>query len=131
MIYTCGLRLHEATNIAPTDIDSKRMVIHIKSGKGRKDRIIPLPNITLQILREHYRMHRNETFIFPAPGRGGIHERNSCIPIPDASVQIVLKRVLRQVNIRKNVSIHNLRHSYATHLLEAGIDIRIGSQRSQ
>lgn len=125
LIYTCGLRLHEATNIAPEDIDSKRNFVHIKDGKGRKDRLIPLPSITLKILREHYKTHRNETFIFPAPGRGGIREAKNTIPLPDASVQTVLKKVLRQANIKKNVSIHNLRHSYATHLLENGIDIRI------
>lgn len=125
LIYTCGLRLHEATNIAPADIDSKRMVVHVKDGKGRKDRIVPLPKTTLLILREHYKTHRNPHFIFPAPGRGGIHEAKATLPLPDASVQTVLKKALRQSGIIKNVSVHNLRHSYATHLLEAGIDIRI------
>jgi len=125
LIYTCGLRLHEATNISPAYIDSKRMIVHVKAGKGRKDRIVPLPMKTLLILREHYRTHRNPDFIFPAPGRGGINEAKSTIPLPDASVQTVLKKALRQAGIIKNVSVHNLRHSYATHLLEAGIDIRI------
>lgn len=124
-IYTCGLRLHEATHSSPADIDSKRMVVHIKDGKGRKDRIVPLPQSTLQILREHYKTHRNEKFIFPAPGRAGIYETISKIPLPDSSIQTVLKKALRQSGIIKNVSVHNLRHSYATHLLEAGIDIRI------
>jgi len=125
LIYTCGLRLHEATSISPADVDSKRMVIHIKDGKGRKDRIVPLPQCTLQILRAHYKTHRNKKFIFPAPGRGGVNESKSAIPLPDSSVQTVLKKALRDARIIKNVSIHNLRHSYATHLLEAGIDIRI------
>lgn len=125
LIYTCGLRLHEATSISPADVDSKRMVIHIKDGKGRKDRIVPLPQCTLQILRAHYKTHRNEKYIFPAPGRGGYKENVSTIPLPDSSVQTVLKKALRDARIVKKVSIHNLRHSYATHLLEAGIDIRI------
>ena len=125
LIYTCGLRLHEATSISPADVDSKRMVIHIKDGKGRKDRIVPLPQCTLQILRAHYKTHRNKKFIFPAPGRGGVNESKSAIPLPDSSVQTVLKKALRQAGNIKNVSVHNLRHSYATHLLEAGIDIRI------
>jgi integrase/recombinase XerD len=125
LIYTCGLRLHEATNIAPEDIDSKRNFVHIKDGKGRRDRLVPLPYITLKILREHYKTHRNKQYIFPAPGRGGIWEPTSNRALPDASVQTVLKKVLKEVNITKNVSIHNLRHSYATHLLENGIDIRI------
>lgn len=125
LIYTCGLRLHEATSISPADVDSKRMVIHIKDGKGKKDRIVPLPQSTLHILRLHYKTHRNKHFIFPAPGRGGYKENVSTIPLPDSSVQTVLKKALRDARIVKNVSIHNLRHSYATHLLEAGIDIRI------
>ena len=125
LIYTCGLRLHEATSIAPADIDSKRMVVHIKNGKGRKDRLVPLPTSTLNILRAHYKTHRNPNFIFPAPGRGGVNEKLSDKPLPDSSIQTVLKKALREVNIIKNVSVHNLRHSYATHLLEAGIDIRI------
>jgi len=125
LIYSCGLRRHEATSIAPADIDSKRMVIHIKDGKGRKDRLVPLPHYTLQILRTHYKTHRNDQFIFPAPGRGGYREAQSQRPLPDSSIQTVLKRALRESGIIKNVSVHNLRHSYATHLLEAGIDIRI------
>jgi integrase/recombinase XerD len=125
LIYSCGLRLHEATNISPADIDSKRMVVHIKTGKGRKDRIVPLPKSTLFILREFYKKHRNKSYIFPAPGRGGYGDAKSIKPLPDSSVQTVLKKALRQAGIIKNVSVHNLRHSYATHLLEAGIDIRI------
>ncbi len=125
LIYTCGLRLHEATNISPSDIDSKRMVIHVKNGKGRKDRIIPLPATTLNILKTHYKNHRNPNYIFPAPGRGGHKENISTVPLPDSSIQTVLKAALRERGIIKNVSVHNLRHAYATHLLEAGIDIRI------
>jgi len=125
LIYSCGLRLHEAVSIAPADIDSKRMVVHIKNAKGRKDRIVPLPSATLHILRAHYKTHRNEKFIFPAPGRGGASEAISNNPLPDSSIQTVLKKALRDVGIIKNISVHNLRHSYATHLLEAGIDIRI------
>jgi site-specific recombinase XerD len=125
LIYSCGLRLHEATNISPADIDSKRMFVHIKAGKGRQDRLVPMPKSTLLILREHYKRHRNKRFIFPAPGRGGISEAQSTMPLPGSSIQTVLKKALRESAIIKNVSVHNLRHSYATHLLEAGIDIRI------
>lgn len=127
LIYSCGLRLHEATSISPADVDSKRMVLHIKTGKGRKDRIVPLPKSTLFLLREHYKRHRNKTYLFPAPGRGGGFrmEKDSIRPLADSSVQTVLKQAVREAGIIKNVSVHNLRHSYATHLLEAGIDIRI------
>lgn len=125
LIYSCGLRLHEAVTIAPADIDSKRMFVHVKNAKGRKDRLVPLPTTTLHILRAHYKTHRNPNFIFPAPGRGGVNETSSDKPLPDSSIQTVLKKVLRETGIIKNISVHNLRHSYATHLLEAGIDIRI------
>ncbi len=125
LIYTCGLRLHEATNISPADIDSKRMVVHIKAGKGRKDRIVPLPTATLHILRAYYKTHRNKTYIFPSAGHGGFHEAISGKPLPDASIQIVLKKARLEAGIIKKISPHNLRHSYATHLLEAGIDIRV------
>jgi len=125
LIYSCGLRLHEATGISPVDIDSKRMMVHIKSGKGRKDRLVPLPKSTLLILRAFYKTHRNKLYIFPAPGRGGYGDSSSTRPLPDSSVQTVLKKAIREAGIIKNVSVHNLRHSYATHLLEAGIDIRI------
>ena len=125
LIYSCGLRLHEAVSIAPADIDSKRMMVHIKAGKGRKDRLVPLPKSTLLLLRAFYKTHRNTYFIFPAPGRGGHCDAASTKPLPDSSVQTVLKKALQQAAIIKNVSVHNLRHSYATHLLEAGIDIRI------
>jgi len=125
LIYTCGLRLHEAVSISPADIDSKRMVIHVKNAKGRKDRIVPLPHYTLKILREHYKTHRNKQFVFPAPGRGAHKEAFSEQPLPDSSIQTVLKKAIYEANISKKISVHNLRHSYATHLLEAGIDIRI------
>ena len=125
LIYSCGLRLHEATSIAPADIDSKRRLVHVKNAKGRKDRLVPLPTTTLHILRAHYKTHRNPHFIFPAPGRGGFNEKLSQKPLPDSSIQTVLKAAIKQAGIIKNISVHNLRHSYATHLLEAGIDIRI------
>jgi len=125
LIYSCGLRLHEATGISPADIDSKRMVVHIKAGKGRKDRIVPLPKSTLLLLRAYYKTHRNKKFIFPSAGHGGFHEAVSDKPLPDASIQTVLKKARIEAGIIKKISPHNLRHSYATHLLEAGIDIRI------
>ena len=100
-------------------------MIRVNQGKGRKDRLVPLPTTTLHILRKHYKTHRNAQFIFPAPGRGGHNENISTRPLPDSSIQTVLKEALRETGIIKNISVHNLRHSYATHLLEAGIDIRI------
>jgi integrase/recombinase XerD len=127
-IYSCGLRLKEGTHLRVDQIDSKRMLVHIKGAKGNKDRYVPLPKKTLLLLREHWKTHRNPVLLFPAPGRGGIWERTSIEPLPDSSVQTVLKKSLGEVGITKDVSVHNLRHSYATHLLEMGIDIRIIQQ---
>lgn len=103
LIYSCGLRLHEATNISPADIDSKRMVVHIKDGKGKQDRIIPLPKATLHILRAQYKKHRNIKYRFPALGRGVYNEVKSNRPLPDSSIQTVLKKALRECAIIKNV----------------------------
>jgi site-specific recombinase XerD len=125
LIYSCGLRLKEATSLKINQIDSKRMLIHIRQAKGRLDRYVPLPDVTLKLLRAHYKTHRNPILIFPAPGRGGVREPTSTESLPDSSIQTVFKKSLREVGILKDAHVHTLRHSYATHLLEEGVDIRI------
>lgn len=125
LIYSCGLRLKEAVGIKVNQIDSKRMLIHIRNAKGNHDRYVPLPEATLTLLRRHYKTHRNPVLIFPAPGRGGNKEHNSKKPLPDSSIQTVFKKSLKECKINKDASVHSLRHSYATHLLEDGNDIRI------
>ena len=125
LIYSCGLRLHEATSIKVNQLDSKRMLIHIQKAKGGIGRYVPLPETTLKILRAHYKTHLNPLLVFPAPGRGEYLESISTKPLPDSSIQTVFKKSLREVGINKDASVHTLRHSYATHLLEDGTDIRI------
>ncbi|HED08809.1 MAG TPA: integrase [Ignavibacteria bacterium] len=125
LIYSCGLRLHEATSLRVEQVDSKRMLIHIQKAKGGSDRYVPIPKSTLNILRDHYKIHRNPLLVFPAPGRGEANESTSTKPLPDTSIQTVFKKSLREIGITKNASVHTLRHSYATHLLEDGTDIRI------
>jgi len=125
LIYSCGLRLHEAVSLKVEQVDSKRMLIHIQKAKGGRDRYVPLPGTTLKLLRVHYKTHRNPFLVFPAPGRGEANESTSTKPLPDTSIQTVLKKSLREIGIKKNASVHSLRHSYATHLLEDGTDIRI------
>ncbi|MCX6149705.1 MAG: site-specific integrase [Ignavibacteriales bacterium] len=125
LIYSCGLRLKEAIGLRVNQVDSKRMLLHIQQAKGRVDRYVPLPETTLILLRSHYKTHKNPILVFPAPGRGGIHESTSTEPLPDSSIQTVFKKSLREVGIIKDAHVHTLRHSYATHLLEAGTDIRI------
>jgi site-specific recombinase XerD len=123
-VYTCGLRLNEALHIQISDIDSKRMLIHVHRGKGAKDRYVPLPAATLNLLRQYWKTHRNQRLIFPRLGRGRQDGHTAQIPMAKETVQGALRRVLKQLKIKKRVTIHTLRHSYATHLLEAGVNIR-------
>jgi len=123
-VYTCGLRLHEALFLQVTDIDAQRRRIHVHRGKGAKDRYVPLPEATLNILRQYRVTHRNPKWIFPRLGRSGQEGPKATRPMAKASVQGALRRVLKQLNITKRISLHTLRHSYATHLLEAGVNIR-------
>ena len=124
-IYSCGLRLQEGTHLQVTDIDSSRMLIHVRHGKGAKDRYVPLPQSTLEILRRYWVTHRNPLLIFPAPGRGGIHMQGATESMPKSSVQIAFKEALQESKVNKLASVHTLRHSWATHLLEAGVNLRL------
>jgi len=123
-VYTCGLRLHEALFLQVTDIDAQRMRIHVHRGKGAKDRYVPLPESTVNILRQYWATHRNPKWIFPRLGRGGNEGPAAQQPMSYSSVQGALRRVLKQLKFTKRISIHTLRHSYATHLLEQGVNIR-------
>ena len=128
-VYSCGLRLHEGLHLQVRDIDSKRMQIHVHRGKGAKDRYVPLPEPTLQLLREYWKTHRNPTWIFPALGRSGNDGPTADRPMGKGTVQGVLRRTLKELPaITKRVSVRTLRHSYATHLLEAGVNIRLVQQ---
>lgn len=124
-IYSCGLPLQEGTHLQVPDIDSARGYIHVRHGKGAKDRYVPLPKRTLQLIRQHWQTHQNPVWIFPAPGRGGTLMPTNNKPMPKASVQIVFKEALKESGIKKHASVHTLRHSYATHLLEASVNLRL------
>jgi len=123
-VYSCGLRLHEALFLQVGDIDGKRMQIHVHRGKGAKDRYVPLPASTLTQLRAYWKTHRHPVWIFPALGRSGKDGSTATEPMSKSTVQGALRRVLAQLNFKKRISVHTLRHSYATHLLEAGVNIR-------
>jgi len=123
-IYSCGLRLQEGTGLRITNIDGARGFLHIREGKGGKGRYVPLPAKTLGILRAFWKTHRNPAWIFPAPGRGAGGMATAERPLPKSSVQGAFRRAIRECEIAKRASVHTLRHSYATHLLEAGVDLR-------
>jgi len=122
-IYSCGLRLREGSHLQIADVDSGRMALHIH-GKGGKDRYVPLPDRTLGLLREFWKTHRSQPWVFPATTRG-LKPGAEIHPLTDSSLQKAFKRALGAAGIAKRAHIHSLRHSYATHLLEVGVNLRI------
>jgi integrase/recombinase XerD len=124
-VYSLGLRLQEGLHLQLSDIDSTRMLVHVHRGKGAKDRYVPLPASTLDMLRTYWCSHRNPRWLFPATGRNRKGAATATHPMGRSSVQNALRRVVVQLGIAKQVSIHTLRHSYATHLLEAGVNLRL------
>jgi len=125
-IYACGLRLLEGAHLQVPDVDSARMLLHIH-GKGKKDRYVPLPDPTLALLRAYWGTHRSSVWLFPAPTRHGLPHAlaHGGGPVTRSSLQSAFRRALRRTGIAKRAHVHTLRHSYATHLLEAGVNLRI------
>ena len=117
LAYGLGLRLGEVLALTPADIDAKRMTLYVRGGKGKKDRDLPLPDSLLQLLREQFRQFRPSTFLFEGQRVGE--------PYSERSLQLVVKQAAARAGIRRPITTHMLRHSYATHLLEAGTDIRV------
>ncbi len=124
-IYSLGLRLSEGVSLEVGDIDGNRGLVHIHRGKGAVDRYVPLPEQTLRLLRQYWTSHRNPRWIFPAGGRGGKEAKTATRSMPISTVQGALRRIVKQLGLKKRVSVHTLRHSYATHLLEAGVNLRL------
>ena len=118
VLYSMGLRLSEALNLTINDIDSQTMQLHIRDGKGGKDRLIPLPQRTLLALRAYWKTHHHPRLLFPSIGK----DNNQ--PMDKGSVQKALKKVVIQCKIHKSISPHSLRHCFSTHLLEQGLDLR-------
>lgn len=113
--YSAGLRVSELVSLKIADIDSKRMMIHIREGKGKKDRMVPLSKRLLETLRQYFKKYRPKDYLFEGEGAKSYSTR---------SAQLVLAGAKKEAGIHKKGSIHLLRHSYATHLLEGGTDIR-------
>lgn len=116
VIYSCGLRRSELLNLSLKDILSERKLIHIRQSKGKKDRVVPLSDKILQLLREYYIVYKPKVWLFEGEIEG---KRYS-----ERSLQLVFKKSLTQAKIDKPATLHWLRHSYATHLLESGTDLR-------
>lgn len=124
-IYACGLRVQEAVSLQVKDIDSARHLIHICHGKGGKDRYVPLPQLLLEMLRRYWVTHHNPVWLFPSSF--GVH-RN--LEIAEAAinvkgVQTAFQKALQISGVQKAATVHTLRHSWATHLLEAGVNLRL------
>jgi integrase/recombinase XerD len=121
IIYACGLRLQEGVHLQVSQIDSARMQLHIQGGKGDKDRYVPLSHAALTLLRQHWRTHRHPTWLFPALAAGLLpHE-----PMAIDGVQRAFRAAVATSGLHKPATVHTLRHSWATHLLEAGVNLRI------
>ncbi len=118
-IYACGLRVQEGVSLQVRQIDSGRMVLGVRQGKGNKDREVPLPQSTLEMLRSHWVSHRDPVWLFPGqrPEVSG--------PMSTSGVQKAFRAAMKESRLNKKASVHTLRHSYATHLAEAGVELRL------
>jgi len=116
LMYSCGLRVSEAVHLRIEDIDSRRMVLAVRNGKGRQDRYVPLPQRSLVLLRDYWRQHRPAYWLFP--------DRTGSGPIRREAVLKAIDAAAADAKLTKHVSCHTLRHSYATHLLENHADLR-------
>lgn len=124
-IYSCGLRLSEGINLRLEDIDSARGVIAVRNSKGNKDREVPLPEKTLELLKEHWKSHRNKALLFPSAARDDANISTAQDPFSKSSVQSAFRSAVKSARINKKATVHSLRHSWATHLLEAGVNLRL------
>jgi integrase/recombinase XerD len=115
LTYSAGLRLGEVINLKPTDIDSKRNYVIIRQGKGKKDRYSLLSVRILELLRQYYREYQPKEYLFEGQFGG---------PYSATSIHNILKAAVTKAGIKKRVTVHTLRHSFATHLMENGVDIR-------
>jgi integrase/recombinase XerD len=119
-LYGTGMRRAELARLKVSDIDSQRMIIRVVAGKGGKDRDLPLRPALLETLREYWQWRKPKLYLFPTRTRGRTLDQ----PISDKTVWIACSEAAGQAGIKKRITPHTLRHSWATHLLEAGTDLR-------
>ena len=123
-VYSMGLRLGEGLQLQVGDIDASRHRVHVRMGKGKKDRYVPMPEVTLQALRGYWKTHHHPRLLFPNQNGNSAHIRSARSFMDRGGVQLAIKAAVRDCGIRRRISTHSLRHSYATHLLESGVDLR-------
>jgi len=124
VIYSMGLRLGEGLGMEIGDIDSNQRRVHVRQGKGGKDRYVPLPDPTLQHLRRFWRTHRHPRLLFPNASGNEASARTASSPMDRGGVQAAIQAARKDCGIHKHLTVHSLRHAYATHLLELGVDLR-------
>ena len=116
--YACGLRTREVLRLQPADIDSQRMLIHVRQGKGKVDRYVTLSPILLKMLRSYWRSEHPKQWLFP-------RRRNPSLPIHEATIQRACQKGCAAAGLTKQLTPRSLRHAFATHLLEAGTNLRV------
>lgn len=121
-LYSCGLRLMEGAGLQVPHIDGARKMLQVP-GKGAQDRCVPLPDATLDLLRQHWSTHRHPLWLFPAPRQP--RAATEVRPVSQGGVQKAFQRALKSSGVRKRAHVHTLRHSYATHLLETGVQLQL------
>lgn len=126
-IYACGLRLVEGIQLQVPHVDGARGLLHVHQGKGGVDRMVPLPQAALTLLRAHWRTHRNPLWVFPAPRRRPARavQDPGVGSIGPSTLQKAFVLAVHQSGVNKRAHVHTLRHSYATHLLEAGVSLAL------
>jgi site-specific recombinase XerD len=124
LLYSTGLRLSEGLRLAVGDIDANRLRIHVRGGKGRKDRYVPITKELLKMLRQWWLEHRNPKLIFPSPVGGAERMRLTTRTMDTGGVQAAMRATVVDCGIQLRISAHSLRHCFASHMLELGVDLR-------